>query len=156
MGVVGPHPPHSVRRSASPQAWRKERSDTVGEAEYVWAEGAAIGVHALIDFYEVPDALLTDAEHLARCLTEAAAAAGMTPLSEPILHRFPGGGLTGFLPLAESHIAFHTYPEWGYLAADVFTCGVSGPDAAVCVLRAGLRPGRESVRCVARGEEVRR
>ena len=113
-----------------------------------------VGVHALIDFYEVDAALLTDAEGLGRCLEEAAEAAGMTPLSDPVLHRFPGGGLTGFLPLAESHIAFHTYPEWGYLAADVFTCGACPPDAAVAVLRAALSPARECVRAVPRGEEV--
>ena len=115
---------------------------------------AAIGIHALLDFYDVPIALLTDAEHLSRCLMEAAQAAGMTPLSEPVLHRFPGGGLTGFLPLAESHIAFHTYPEWGYLAVDIFTCGTSAPEAAVAVLRAALQPGREQVRCLPRGEEI--
>ncbi len=116
----------------------------------------AVGTHALLDFYDVPAGLLADARHLGRCLTDAARAAGMTPLSEPVLHHFPGGGLTGFLPLAESHIAFHTYPEWGYLAADVFTCGASGPDASVAVLRAGLRPGRECVRFVPRGGEARR
>lgn len=119
----------------------------------------AVGTHALADFYEVSAERLTDAELLSRCLLEAARAAGMTPLSAPVLHRFPSradgkpGGLTGFLPLAESHIAFHTYPEWGYLAADIFTCGVCPPDAAVAVLRDVLQPGREQVRRIARGEE---
>jgi S-adenosylmethionine decarboxylase len=80
----------------------------------------------------------------------------MTPLSEPVLHAFPGGGLTGFLPLAESHIAFHSYPEVGYLAADVFTCGPDpdGPDRAVAVLLDALRPARPVVRRLARGEGV--
>jgi S-adenosylmethionine decarboxylase proenzyme len=128
-----------------------------------WGEGAApIGHHALLDLYDVPAALLTDAEHLGKALTDAALAAGMTPLSAPVLHRFPGrtgrsgGGLTGFLPLAESHIALHSYPEWGYLAADVFTCGACPPEAAVAVLQAALRPGRACVRVLRRGEEVRR
>lgn len=113
-----------------------------------------VGRHLLADFYDVPETRLTDAEHLARCLLDAARAAGMTPLSDPVLHRFPGGGLTGFLPLAESHIAFHTYPESGYLAADAFTCGACGPEAAIEVLEAGLQPGRVCVRIVPRGEEV--
>jgi S-adenosylmethionine decarboxylase len=117
-----------------------------------------VGVHLLMDFYEVTPERLTDAALLAATLTDAARAACMTPLSEPVLHRFPGGGLTGFLPLAESHIAFHSYPEFGYLAADVFTCGPD-PDAparAVAVLRRALEPGRESVRAFPRGEEVTR
>ena len=99
---------------------------------------------------------------LARALTDAACAAEMTPLSAPVLHRFPpreghpAGGLTGFLPLAESHIAFHTYPEYGYLAADIFTCGDDprAPDRAVAVLEGALAPGRMTVRRFDRGEGV--
>ena len=113
-----------------------------------------VGKHLLADFYEVEAERLTDADALARCLLNAARAARMTPLSAPVLHRFPGGGLTGFLPLAESHIAFHTYPERGYLAADVFTCGPCPPEAALDVLRAALSPGRECVRVVPRGESL--
>jgi S-adenosylmethionine decarboxylase len=116
----------------------------------------SIGVHLLLDFYEVDPERLTDATLLSQALVEAATAACMTPLSAPVLHRFPGGGLTGFLPLAESHISFHTYPEYGYLAADVFTCGKDpqGPDRAVAILEAALQPGRLSVRRFQRGEEV--
>jgi S-adenosylmethionine decarboxylase len=112
---------------------------------------AGVGTHALLDLFDVPADRLRDADLLASALIDAAAAANMTALSAPVLHRFPGGGLTGFLPLAESHIAFHTYPERGYLAADVFTCGACPPDAAVAVLRAAFQPGREVVRFVARG-----
>jgi S-adenosylmethionine decarboxylase len=116
----------------------------------------SIGVHLLLDFYEVPVARLTDADLLSAALAEAACVAGMTPLSAPVLHRFPGGGLTGFLPLAESHIAFHTYPEHGYLAADVFTCGKDpdGPDKALAALERALQPGRGNVRRCLRGEEI--
>lgn len=117
-----------------------------------------IGIHLLMDFYGISPERLTDATLLSQTLTEAARAACMTPLSEPVLHRFPGGGLTGFLPLAESHIAFHSYPEYGYLAADVFTCGPDKDAAgrAVAVLRAALKPERELVRPFARGEGVKR
>jgi S-adenosylmethionine decarboxylase proenzyme len=36
--------------------------------------------------------------------------------------RFPGGGMTGTVTLSESHIAFHTWPEYGYATLDVYTC----------------------------------
>ena len=116
------------------------------------ASASRIGTHALIDFYGVSPALLTDADFMGRCLLDAAARAGATPLSAPVLHNFPGGGLTGFLPLAESHLAVHTYPERCYLAADVFTCGSCSTDAAVDLLRDRLRPAREVVRRVSRGD----
>ncbi len=37
-------------------------------------------------------------------------------------HKFPGGGYTGFLLLAESHLAIHTWPEKEYAAIDIFGC----------------------------------
>jgi S-adenosylmethionine decarboxylase len=40
-----------------------------------------------------------------------------------ISHRFEPQGVTGLALLAESHISIHTWPESGYAAVDVFTCG---------------------------------
>ncbi len=113
--------------------------------------GRPVGIHALLDFYGVAPERLTDAGLLAECLCSAARAAGMTPLSAPALYHFPGGGLTGYLPLAESHIAMHTYPERGYLAADVFTCGSCGPEEAIAVLRRVLLPVHEQIQLLPRG-----
>jgi len=38
-------------------------------------------------------------------------------------HIFPGGGLTCFFVLSESHCSIHTYPEKKSLFVDFFTCG---------------------------------
>lgn len=35
-------------------------------------------------------------------------------------HSFPEAGYTGMICLTESHIAFHTWPEYGLLTYDVF------------------------------------
>src|SRR4051794_27126999 len=60
---------------------------------------------------------------LVRTLIVAAAkAAGATPLADS-MHEFPGGGVSGFVLLAESHISIHTWPEHGYAAVDIYTCG---------------------------------
>ena len=46
-------------------------------------------------------------------------------------HRFNPQGITGVLAIAESHLSIHTWPELGYAAADIFTCGSSfQPQAA--------------------------
>ncbi len=37
-------------------------------------------------------------------------------------HTFSPQGVTGFVLLSASHISFHTWPEHGYVAFDVFTC----------------------------------
>lgn len=47
-------------------------------------------------------------------------------------HRFPGGGFTGVVSLVESHIALHTWPEFGYLTLDVYLCNYSKNNADTC------------------------
>ena len=99
-----------------------------------------IGRHLLIDFHEVSAERLDDAELLSRLLAEAARRGGLTPLGPPVLHRFEGGGLTGYLLLSESHIAVHTYPELGFAALDIFACGSGDPRAALDVFADGAGP----------------
>lgn len=48
--------------------------------------------------------------------------AGLTVLGS-VLHKFPGGGMTGCVVLAESHIAVHTWPEEDTVVIEVTTCG---------------------------------
>ncbi len=111
-----------------------------------------IGRHLLIDFHEVSAERLDDGELLSHLLAEAARLGGLTPLGPPVLHRFEGGGLTGYLLLSESHIAVHTYPELGFAALDIFACGAGDPGAALDVFRTGLTPRRERVTTATRGE----
>jgi S-adenosylmethionine decarboxylase len=113
-----------------------------------------IGRHLLADLYAVEPGRLNDAALLADCLVEAARACRLTALRPPAMHCFEGGGVTGFLLLAESHIALHTYPEHGYIAVDIFSCGASDPHEALAVFRARLAPGDERVTITARGTEV--
>jgi S-adenosylmethionine decarboxylase len=47
----------------------------------------------------------------------------LRPVAEPVWHRFPvTGGITGMALLAESHLACHTFPEFGSLCLNVFCC----------------------------------
>lgn len=38
-------------------------------------------------------------------------------------HTFNPHGVSGVVVIAESHLTIHTWPEYGYAAIDVFTCG---------------------------------
>ena len=113
-----------------------------------------IGQHVLADLYAVASDRLVDGKLLAVCLDEAAVRGGMKPIGLPVLHRFEGGGLTGYLLLSESHIAFHTYPEHRYIALDIFCCGGADPKAALSVFLAALAPGRELITTAPRGAEI--
>lgn len=40
-------------------------------------------------------------------------------------HQFAPQGVSGVVVIAESHFFIHTWPEYGYAAVDIFTCGDS-------------------------------
>ena len=113
-----------------------------------------IGQHLLADLYDVASDRLVDGGLLTDCLDKAARRGGMKPIGAPVLHRFEGGGLTGYLLLSESHIAFHTYPEHRYIALDVFSCGGADSTAALSVFLAALEPGREHLTTAPRGTKI--
>ena len=97
------------------------------------------GRHLLLELSGCSAMALNDREGVRSALRAAAAAAGAVIISEA-LHGFSPHGLTALVLLAESHISIHTWPEAGYAAVDIYTCGGCRPELAVDVLRpeAGL------------------
>ena len=81
-----------------------------------------VGKHCILELYGCDSARLDDEAFLRDTITAAAKRAGATLLNL-ITHRFEPQGVTGLALLAESHISIHTWPESGYAAVDVFTCG---------------------------------
>lgn len=59
---------------------------------------------------------------LKKLLTEAAVECGAEVLGDSF-HRFNPQGVSGVVVIAESHLFIHTWPEHGYAAVDIFTCG---------------------------------
>ncbi len=47
-------------------------------------------------------------------------------------YQFPDGGFTGVVSLVESHVAIHTWPEFGYLTLDVYLCNYSRDNTKTC------------------------
>ena len=91
-----------------------------------------IGTHVVGDLSGIDSQLLMDESLLMGTLKEALEAQSFTILGEQS-YKFPGeaSGVTGFYILSESHAAFHSYPEYGYIALDIFSCGDSRPDHVV-------------------------
>ncbi len=114
----------------------------------------SIGSHCVLELYDSPPALLDDPETIAAAIRVAAEAAGAT-LLHTSQHRFEPQGVTAMGLLAESHISVHTWPELGYAACDVFTCGEQTlPERACEALARALKAGRHEMRRFPRGQEV--
>ncbi len=60
----------------------------------------------------------------------------MTKITEPTVFQYVGEkpedwGVSGFVIIAESHIAIHTFPDHGYVWVDVFSCKEFDTDIAL-------------------------
>ncbi len=67
------------------------------------------------------------------------------------LHRFtPNGGVSGVVVLADSHISFHSWPEAGYAALDVFMRGKTETQACVDLLQSAFEPRKVVVKAARR------
>lgn len=93
---------------------------------------------------------LSDAPFLEDILRRAAVAAGATVLGGHF-HPFSGGGVTGVLLLAESHISIHTWPEHAYAAIDVFMCGNTSPRQAAEQICAEIGAKHSEIKTIQRG-----
>jgi S-adenosylmethionine decarboxylase len=104
-----------------------------------------VGKHCILELYDCDSSKLNDESFLRDTITDAAKRAGATLLNL-ITHRFEPQGVTGLALLAESHISIHTWPEAGYAAVDVFTCGDhTMPERACQVLCEELGAGRHKL-----------
>jgi len=85
------------------------------------------GQHLIADGYGAPAHLLSDIDLVHRFLDETPDLIGMTKVMPPYAFRYRGKvpedwGISGFVIIAESHIAIHTFPDRGFLSLDIFSC----------------------------------
>lgn len=103
-----------------------------GAAEAAPTDGAAPrGLHLTADLRLCTrEAPMHDAERLRALCLQAVADAGLQVVGERF-HTFgDGGGVTGVVLLAESHLALHTWPEHRAVTVDVFVCNVAADNRA--------------------------
>ncbi len=116
-----------------------------------------IGTHLLIDLYGVYESLLRDEDRLMGIFAGALEQANLNILDQ-VSYRFQdgGSGVTGLFLLSESHLAFHSYPEYQYIALDIFSCGSLDPEEVVSVVKHALRPHTHENTVVIRGRRCHR
>jgi S-adenosylmethionine decarboxylase len=82
----------------------------------------ALGIQGVVDLYGCHQSLLKKAPRVEKILLAAARAIKATVVCSKF-HEFNPFGVSGVVVIAESHMAVHTWPEFGYAAVDIFTCG---------------------------------
>jgi S-adenosylmethionine decarboxylase len=114
-----------------------------------------IGTHVIGDLSGIASHLLSDEVFLMKILKEGLESERFTILGQQSL-KFPGeeSGVTGFYILSESHAAFHSYPEYGYIALDVFSCGDSRPDRVVAHVARALGADNSGTKTVDRRARI--
>jgi len=109
------------------------------------------GIHLLIDFW---DANNLDDETLVTSTLKLCVEAIDATLLHIHTHKFePNGGLSGVAVLMESHISIHTWPETGYAAFDIFTCGDTQPLKAIEILQKAFKPKQQKISTQFRGKQ---
>lgn len=76
----------------------------------------------LLDLKECNTDLLDDIVRVKQGMISLTEQAGGTIVGESF-HKFNPLGITGIIAIAESHLCIHTWPEHGYAAVDIFSCG---------------------------------
>jgi len=66
--------------------------------------------------------ILKDLNKVKEALVSAAKEAKAT-IIDVSFHQFNPFGISGMVVIAESHLSIHTWPEYGFAALDIFTCG---------------------------------
>lgn len=82
-----------------------------------------VGTEWLVEAEGCAPERLRDASSVGAVLARAIEELSLRVVGDPVLHKFPGeGGVTGLVMLSESHLACHTYPEFGVATFNLYCC----------------------------------
>ncbi|WP_427337771.1 adenosylmethionine decarboxylase [Caloranaerobacter sp. DY30410] len=117
-----------------------------------------LGRHILAEFYNCDRDILNDHALIEKYMNEAAIEAKAT-IVKSVFHLFNPWGVSGVVVIQESHLTIHTWPEYGYAAVDLFTCGDEvDPWIAFDYLKEKLKAEKTETQEVPRGivEKIKR
>jgi S-adenosylmethionine decarboxylase len=81
-----------------------------------------VGRHIIAEFYGVSPDIISREETVRAIIEEVVDQAELTRVAS-VYKQFNPHGVTGIVLIAESHVSIHTWPEYGLVNLDIFTCG---------------------------------
>ncbi len=113
-----------------------------------------VGVHIIADLYGVDAGLISSSDSISPVMENAIKAGNLTKISSQY-YQFRPMGASGIALLAESHLSFHTWPEYGLVTLDIYTCGDrSNADKAFNYILNVLNPTSIEYKKLERGSKV--
>jgi S-adenosylmethionine decarboxylase len=85
-----------------------------------------MGIHVIAEFFGVELERISRVDPLRDVLERVVSESGLKAVHSAF-HQFEPYGVSGFYLLRESHLSVHTWPEHGYVAIDIFSCGSEKP-----------------------------
>lgn len=111
----------------------------------------SLGKHLIVELYGCSSELLNNLVQVEKILIEAVELSKAT-IVQPVFHHFSPHGISGVVVIAESHFTIHTWPEYGYCALDIFTCGDQiDPDESLQFMKNKFQAENMSVMEIKRG-----
>lgn len=111
-----------------------------------------LGYQKTIDFYGCCSTKINSRELIETTLLKAAQLMQLTVVNATI-HEFSPIGISGVIVIEESHIAIHTWPEYHYVAIDIFTCNESYDlDKGILFLKTAFEAQRLEEKNITRGD----
>lgn len=120
------------------------------------------GPHLIMEATGCSYEKLTDLTLLTNLLNELPVKMNMTKIMAPYVFEYKGGqepddwGLSGIVIIAESHLAFHTFPDKGFLTVDIFSCKEFDVKQAVGEIVRVFEPEAWDQQLIQRGREFPR
>lgn len=101
---------------------------------------------------------LIDIKLLTKLLDNLPEKMNMTKVMPPYVFEYKGllpedWGLSGIVIIAESHLAFHTFPDKGFLTVDIFSCKDFDVKMAVDEIVKAFEPETWDEQLIMRGRE---
>ncbi len=95
------------------------------------------GKHLIVELLGCDYDLLNSISNNENVLVSAAKKINTNVLNT-YFRQFEPQGVTGVVVIEESHLSCHSWPEVGYVAIDIFTCGQTDPREALGILKEGF------------------
>lgn len=107
----------------------------------------ALGHHIIVELSQCNFEVLCNLNKIKDYMVEAAKQANAQVL-ETAFHQFGPAGISGVVVIAESHLSIHTWPEFGYAAVDIYTCGAKTNPRKACNYLGRVLGAKQVTLCV--------